>query len=82
VNATCTQILPTAVSCNLGDVAGGSSSYSFNVAPLFERSLVVKNLLTSSTVGDSNLDDNAFTPDAVQVRPRPLARKGLVPKTP
>jgi len=82
MNATCTQLLPTAITCSLGDVQNGSSSYSFNVAPLFERSLVIQNLLTSATVGDSDLSNNTATPDAVQVRPRPLARRGLVPKTP
>jgi plastocyanin len=82
-NATCSQLSPTAISCSLGDVANGSSlPYSFKVMPLFERSLVISNWVTSPTVGDSNLTDNSSTPPTVQVRPRPLARRGLAPKTP
>lgn len=81
-NATCTQLLPTAISCDVGDVPNGSSTYSFRVAPLFGRSLVINNLLTSASIGDSNLTDNVPTPLTVPIRPRPLARKGLVPKTP
>jgi hypothetical protein len=82
MNATCTQPQPTAISCSLGDVANGSFSYSFNVTPLFERSVEVRNFVTSPTVGDSNLANNSSTPPRVEVRPRPLARRGLVPKTP
>jgi plastocyanin len=82
-NATCSQLSPTAISCSLSDVAsGGSSSPSFNVAPQSGRSLDINNWLTSATTGDSNLNDNSATPPTVQVRPRPLARRGLVPKTP
>jgi hypothetical protein len=81
-NATCTQLLPTAISCNVGDVGNGSSTHSFRVVPLSGRSLVIDNLLTSPTVGDSDLSNNASTAPAVEVRPRPLARRGLVPRTP
>jgi hypothetical protein len=84
-NATCTQLSPTAISCSLGDVMNGSSlspSPSFNVAPQSGRSLDISNWLTSATTGDSNLLNNVATPPTVQVRPRPLARRGLVPKTP
>jgi len=81
-NPTCSQLLPTVISCNVGDVPNGNSSYSFKVVPMFGRSLTINNWLTSSTAGDSNLADNAVTAPTVQIRLRPLARKGLVPKTP
>ena len=81
-NASCSQLLPTVISCNVGDVPINNSSYSFKVAPLFARSLVINNWLTSSSVGASNLANNAATAPTIQIRLRPLARKGLVPKTP
>jgi hypothetical protein len=81
-NAQCTQVTSTAVSCAIGDVAVGNGTvFSFNVAPSFVRNIVVNSLLTSPSVGSSNLAGN-ITAATVQVRPRPLARKGLVPKVP
>ncbi|HTC92459.1 MAG TPA: hypothetical protein VK699_03275 [Terriglobales bacterium] len=81
-NAQCTQVTSTAVTCAIGDVpVGNGNSYSFKVAPAFARSLEVKSLLTSPAVGSSNLAGN-FATATVQVRVRPLARKGLVPKVP
>jgi len=81
-NPNCSQVVPTVVSCNIGDVAGGVHAYSFKVAPTFARTLVIDNVVTSPSVGDSDLTDNTATAPAVQIRPRPFARKGLVPKTP
>lgn len=82
-NPNCGQLLPTAISCNLGDIAVSTGNhYSFRVSPLFARSVVTSSMLTSATVGSSNLTGNSATAPAVQVRVRPLARKGLVPKTP
>ncbi len=83
-NPNCSQVVPTVVSCNIGDVAGDGvmHAYSFKVAPMFARTLVIDNVVTSPSVGDSDLTDNTATAPAVQIRPRPFARKGLVPKTP
>jgi len=82
-NPNCNQTAPTMVSCNIGDVTVSTGNqYSFKVSPLRARALVIDNVLTSPTVGDSDLNNNAATAPAVQIRPRPLARRGLVPKTP
>ena len=82
-NPNCNQTAPIMVSCNIGDVmVSTGNQYSFKVSPLRARALVIDNVLTSPTVGDSDLNNNAATAPAVQIRPRPLARRGLVPKTP
>ena len=82
-NPNCSQILPTVISCNIGDVpVGNGNAYSFKVAPLFGRSVLAQSLVTSPTVGSTNLAGNQAQAAAIQVRPRPLARRGLVPKTP
>ena len=81
-NAQCTQVTSTAISCAIGDVAVGSGmGFSFRVAPAFVRSITVNSMLTSPTVGSSNLAGNIAN-TTVQVRVRPLARKGLAPKVP
>jgi len=82
-NPNCSQLLPTAVSCNIGDVAvSNGNQYSFKVAPLFERSVEAHSLLASPSVGSNNLAGNQASAPAVQIRLRPLARKGLMPKKP
>jgi plastocyanin len=82
-NPNCSQLLPTAISCNLGDILVSTGNhYSFKVLPLFERSVEAKSVVTSPTVGSVNLTGNSANAPAVQIRPRPLARKGLVPRTP
>ena len=82
-NPNCNQVLPAVVSCNIGDVAVSTGNqYSFKVAPLFERSVEAHSLLTSPSVGSNNLAGNQASAPAVQIRVRPLARKGLVPKRP
>jgi len=81
-NAQCAQVTSTAVACTVGDVAvGNGTMFSFKVAPAFARMIEVNSLLTSPSVGSSNLAGN-IAAATVQVRPRPLARKGLVPKVP
>jgi len=81
-NPNCSQLLPTAISCNLGDILVSTGNhYSFKVLPLFERSVEAKSVVTSPTVGSVNLTGNSANAPAVQIRPRPLARKGLVAKT-
>ena len=82
-NPNCSQVIATAITCNVGDIpVGNGNQYSFNVAPLFGRSLVAQSVVTSPTVGSTNLAGNQATATAIQVRPRPLARRGLVPKLP
>lgn len=82
-NLSCSQVLPTAISCNIGDVPViNGNHYSFNVIPLFERSVGITSVVTSPTVGSINLTGNSATAPTVQIRLRPLVRKGLVPKAP
>jgi plastocyanin len=82
-NPNCSQVLPTAISCNIGDIpAVNGNHYSFKVIPLFERSVVATSVVTSPTVGSINLTGNSAAAPAVQIRLRPLARKGLIPKAP
>lgn len=82
-NPNCRQTIATAITCNVGDIpATSGNQYSFNVAPLFGRSVLAQSLVTSPTVGSTNLAGNQAQAAAIQVRPRPLARRGLVPKTP
>ncbi|HTD23740.1 MAG TPA: hypothetical protein VK738_13865, partial [Terriglobales bacterium] len=82
-NPNCSQLLPTAISCNLGDILVSTGNhYSFKVLPLFARSVVITSVVTSPTVGSINLTGNSATAPTVQLRPRPLTRKGLVPKMP
>jgi len=81
-NPNCSQVVATAITCNVGDIpATNGNKYSFNVAPLFGRSVVAQSLVTSPTVGSTNLAGNQASA-TVQVRPRPLARRGLTPKIP
>lgn len=82
-NPNCSQLLPTAISCNVGDIAVSTGNhYSFKVLPLFARSVVTTSVVTSPTVGSINLTGNSAAAPAVQIRLRPLARKGLVPRIP
>jgi len=81
-NPNCSQLLPAAISCNLGDILVGTNHYSFKVIPLLGRSVAITSVVTSPSVGSINLTGNSATAPAVQLRPRPLTRKGLVPRTP
>jgi len=51
-NPNCSQVIATAIRCNVGDIpATNGNKYSFNVAPLFGRSVVAQSLVTSPTRG-------------------------------
>ncbi len=86
INAT----LPAACTVNSGVVtcaisdpfnAGQDANFIIQVIPGFRRNLLITATVGSASVNDSNMTNNVATATA-HVRPKPLARRGLVPRIP
>jgi len=86
INAT----LPVGCTVNTGIVtcavvgtlnAGSDAPYTIQIVPGPGRNLVITATVNSTSVNDSNPANNVATVTA-HIRPKPLARRGLVPRVP
>jgi plastocyanin/uncharacterized membrane protein len=71
------------VTCTIPDPfsAGADAPFTIQLAPPFGRNLTITATVGSSSVTDSNISNNT-KPVIAHIRPKPLARRGLVPKMP
>ncbi|HTC95120.1 MAG TPA: plastocyanin/azurin family copper-binding protein [Terriglobales bacterium] len=71
------------VTCTVGILNAGQDSTPFiiQIVPGAGRNLVVTATVSSSSVNDSNINNNS-QPVTVHIRFKPLARRGLVPRVP
>jgi plastocyanin len=86
VNAT----LPAACTVNTGVVtctvadpfnAGADAPFTVQIIPTRGRNLIITATVGSSSVTDSDMTNNT-QPVTAHIRPKPLARRGLIPKMP
>ena len=82
--------LPGACSVNAGSVTcavstpfntGQDAPFTIQVVPGVHRNLVITATVSSTSVNDSDMTNNVATATS-HVRPKPLARRGLVPRIP
>jgi len=70
------------VTCAVGILnAGSDAPYSIQIIPGKAHNLTITATVGSSSVSDSDITNNT-KPVIAHVRPKPLARRGLVPKMP
>jgi plastocyanin len=80
--AACT-VNAGAVTCTIPDPfnAGADAPFTIQLGPPFGRNLTITATVGSSSVTDSDMSNNTQAKIA-HIRPKPLARKGLIPKMP
>ncbi|HTD24533.1 MAG TPA: plastocyanin/azurin family copper-binding protein [Terriglobales bacterium] len=70
------------VTCAVGNLnAGNDAPYTIQIVPGPGRNLIITATVNSTSVNDSNPTNNVATVTA-HIRPKPLARRGLVPRVP